>query len=456
MYFKKTAIIVTLFIVSGLGFVLTATAQQHHKRDDAHAWPDHIILTWEQDPASSFSVTWRTDVSVSKARAQIALAYPAPKFTRNAKTVKAKTEVLDVSIAEKEEGKIRYHSVTFVGLEPDTLYAYRVGNGEYWSEWFQVRTASKKPEPFSFIYFGDAQNGIFSHWSRVIRAAAMKANDARFMIHAGDLVNNAHRGYQWDEWFKAGRWIHGMIPSIPAPGNHGYDEYKEGEEGDYLSIYWKPQFTLPENGVKGLEETSYYIDYQGVRIITLNSNVKIEEQAIWLESVLSDNPNRWTVATFHHPIFSSSEGRDNKKLRETWKPIFDKYQVDLVMQGHDHTYARGRASNLASSLSTTDHQAGTVYVNSVSGAKMYELKENLWRGYDDIQMKRHGENTQLFQVIHVKNDTLQYRAYTVTGRLYDSFDLVKKKNAPNEFIERISADSFIRTHENTISYRDKQ
>ena len=45
---------------------------------------------------------------------------------------------------------------------------YRVGDGVNWSEWFHFRTASDRPEPFSFIYFGDAQTDLKSLWSRVI------------------------------------------------------------------------------------------------------------------------------------------------------------------------------------------------------------------------------------------------------------------------------------------------
>ncbi|MEO0331468.1 MAG: metallophosphoesterase, partial [Bacteroidota bacterium] len=78
-----------------------------------------------------------------------------------------------------------------------------------------------------------------------------------------------------------------------------------------MSVQWNPQFTLPTNGPEGLDETSYYVDYQGVRILALNSSEQQEHQATWLEEVLSDNPNKWTVATFHHPLFSASAGRNN-------------------------------------------------------------------------------------------------------------------------------------------------
>src|SRR5690606_28722321 len=91
---------------------------------------------------------------------------------------------------------------------------------------------------------------------------------------------------------------------------------------------------------EGLEETTYYVDYQGVRVISLDSNKERQAQIPWLRKVLGDNPNRWTIITFHHPVFSPARDRDNRELRELWKPVFDEFKVDLVLTGHDHTYAR--------------------------------------------------------------------------------------------------------------------
>ncbi len=79
-----------------------------------------------------------------------------------------------------------YHSVTFNELEPNTLYGYRVGDGEHWSEWFQFKTASTTNDKFSFIYMGDAQNDIFDLWSRTLRMGFQLAPFARFIVHAGD------------------------------------------------------------------------------------------------------------------------------------------------------------------------------------------------------------------------------------------------------------------------------
>jgi hypothetical protein len=124
----------------------------------------------------------------------VAIASGSPGFVAFAERVPARTGTLDAMDVEMAGVRVNYHSVTFTGLVPDTVHAYRVGDGERWSEWFQFRTASTTPEPFSFIYFGDAQNDILSLWSRVLREGYATAPRARFMIHAGDLSEPRARG----------------------------------------------------------------------------------------------------------------------------------------------------------------------------------------------------------------------------------------------------------------------
>ncbi|HVL14233.1 MAG TPA: metallophosphoesterase family protein [Gemmata sp.] len=405
--------------------------------------PDRVVLTWNGDPATTQAVTWRTDVTVGKAVGQVALSEGGPAFdapgskTRpnpdKVRTVAGRTEPLTTDLFEAH-----YHSVVFDGLKPKTKYVYRVGDGSTWSEWFEFRTASDEPDRLSFIYFGDSQNELKSHWSRVVRGAYSDMPRANFIIHAGDLINRANADGEWGEWHEAAGWINGMIPSVPTPGNHEYAaatgsaaKVGEGDKPDpkktpprKLSGNWRPQFTLPENGPPGLEETVYYLDIQGVRLVSLNSNERQEEQVPWLEGVLSNNPNKWTVITFHHPIYSTAKGRDNKKLRELWRPVFDKYAPDLVLQGHDHTYGRSgrmREDNLLTGARVADEK-GTVYVVSVSGPKMYKLEKAEW-------MQASTADTQLYQLITIDGDTLHYEARTASGALYDSFDLTKNPKA---------------------------
>ena len=433
----------------------------------AGAYPDRVTLTWAEDPATSLSVSWRTDTSAGPPTAQIAPARAEPSFYTKARTVAATSHGLDIPGVPPDsvDAPFQYHSATFTGLQPDSTYAYRVGDGTHWSEWFHAETADADPAPFSFVYLGDAQNNLDSHWPRALRAAYAHAPDAAFMVHAGDLINHGDRNVEWARWHRAGDWIQSTVPTVPVPGNHEY--YGGGEwdrldqllpdDNPHLSVHWRPQFALPDNGPEGLTETVYHLDHQGLRLIALNSMAaKLDpamrrRQTEWLETTLRDTDARWVVVTMHHPIFSSSEGRNNEALRRAWRPLFEEHGVDLVLQGHDHTYARGASRNLAQGVNARP-AGGPVYVNSVSGAKMYELKGDRWGGYDGVEQQRGAENTQLFQVVDVGPDTMAYRSYTVTGTRYDAFDLVRRPDAPNRLIDRVPDGARERTHDNTLPY----
>ena len=418
-------VICGFFLIPLLLSTIPVHADEYHRAAVDRApkeFPDRIVLNWSGDPATTASVTWRTDTSITEAEGQIAEADGSPNFITWARSEEARTEKW-----KRNKIAAHFHSVTFKDLKPDTLYAYRVGSGNIWSSWYQFRTASAEPDDFTFIYLGDAQNNILALWARTIRTAVLDAPHADFIIYAGDIVNHANMDSEWQELFDSGAWIHAKIPSIPSPGNHEYSDYRDSDNRR-LSTLWRPQFTLPENGPEGLVETTYFTDYQGTRIISLNSCELHQEQVPWLEHVLEDNPNRWTFVTFHHPVFSATGGNENEILRELWKPIFDKFAVDLVLQGHNHTYARGH--NIGAGAAVRDPTKGTVYVVSVSGPKQSRIKKEPW-------MTRGGENTQLYQVITVSGDTLQYRAMTAVGELYDAFDLVKQTGKPNKLIDRI-------------------
>jgi 3',5'-cyclic AMP phosphodiesterase CpdA len=421
LYFKSFFTLILLF-ASSLAY------SQDNKTYPASVFPDRVILGYKGNPATSQAVNWRTDSTITNAVAAISEADPSPDFQPNAKIVKALTQPLIL------DGKtVLYHEVNFTDLKPATQYAYRVGNGKQWSEWFHFKTASDKPEPLSFVYFGDAQNDIRSLWSRVVRGAYSNIPKANFLIHAGDLINRSNSDYEWGEWFEAGGWINGMVPNLAAPGNHEY--FTDTDKKEKVSKHWRPQFALPENGPAGLEETAYYIDYQGSRFIFLNSEEatigrkELDKQADWFEQVVKENPNRWTIVVHHHPIFSTKKGRDNDEWRDKMEPLYRKHKVDIVLQGHDHTYGRGINMPIGQSRKKPD---GPIYVVSVSGPKQYDIGLQDW-------MDRAASNTQLYQVITVDHNKLAFKAFTVNGDLYDAFDLDKDKAGRNTLVELSTA-----------------
>lgn len=388
--------------------------------------PDRILLMPGEDAATAAAVAWRTRAGVESPRLQITEAVDAPDLAERARSLPAQS-----TAHTTPNGASAHHQVRLEGLQPDTLYAYRVQGGETWSEWFQFRTAKATPEPFSFLYFGDAQNSVRSLVSRVFREAWAQLPRPALILHAGDLVSGRDGDKadddEWGEWFDAGGHMFAQHFAVAAAGNHEHYKEKEDtpEERYLLTQHWPLLFAVPANGHPALPHTTYYTDYQGVRFIVLDTTSALASdtaaaQAGWLAGVLADNPNRWTVVSFHHPMYSPRPGRDNPPLREHWQPLLERHGVDLVLQGHDHVYGRRRG----------DSGQGPVYVVSVAGAKQYRLSEET-----AAAMAPAAENTQLFQRIDVDGDRLRFEALAVTGERHDAFELHRQADGSTRLLE---------------------
>ncbi len=397
-------------------------------------YPDHIVLSAAEDPTTAIGINWRTSPTYKAGYVEIAISNGTPYFSSNSQRIEATKINYDTSKDQKNGFVSTFYGITIKELKPNTLYAYRVGNDAFKSEWFQFKTAGvSKNEPYSFIYVGDAQNYILELWSRLIRTAFKTMPEAKFIIHAGDLVNYAHSETEWNDWFDAGGFIHSEIPTIAVPGNHEYQRLnkKNVEDEKVLSVQWQPQFSFPENGPKKLKETCYFIDYPDLKVIALNSNLEIRMQGKWLKKVLAENDKKWTVVTYHHPAFSASRKEGNEEVIKFWKPLFEEYNVDLALQGHDHAYARGAVYN---EKFKSEFLKGPVYVVSVSGGKMYPLSSEAegWEGFGAVKNKK-GQYLQLFQVITIDDNQLFYKSYTASGQLFDSFRLEKKEGKTQYF-----------------------
>ncbi|MFC4728087.1 metallophosphoesterase [Coralloluteibacterium thermophilus] len=383
------------------------------------AFPERVVASPGEDAARELGIAWRTGTTVSAPVVEIAVAGDSPDMG-DRRSVSARTVAVD-----SESGAAHHHLARIDGLEPDTLYAYRVQGDGTWSAWSHYRTAGGGEAPLTLLYFGDSQNKNLSLTTRVMREAQRHAPDARLVLHAGDLVSggDGQDDTEWGEWFDALGPLAPMLANAPAPGNHEYFEEFEDtpQERRVLGRHWPATFALPRNGAPGAEETTYWFDYQGVRVAVIDGTSALdlgtaEAQAAWLDGVLADNPQPWSIVLMHQPIYAPRAGRNNVALREHVAPVIERHRVDLVLQGHDHVYARRPGEDAAA--------ATPVYVVSVAGAKQYRLSD-LAEG----TMHPIAEDTQLFQVIRIADGRLRYEARTATGRLYDAFELSGPRGA---------------------------
>jgi len=346
----------------------------------ASGFPDRLVASPAQDAARGFSVAWRTDTSVKAPVLEWVLAGDSPDVGTPIR-ITATTQALSTEL-----GTSHHHRADVTGLQPDTLYLWRVQGQNTWSAWNQLRTAGRAEQPLTLLYFGDTQN-------------------------------NGQDDSEWGEWFAAAGWLPQETAVAPAIGNHEYFEEFEDtpQERRVLGRHWPVTFALPRNGVDAADTSTYWFDYQGVRIAVLDGTSALDlgtakAQAAWLDTVLADNPHPWSIVLLHQPFYSPREGRENTELRDLLLPVVRRHQVDLVLQGHDHTYGRRGEGQGATPQ----------FVVTVAGPKQYRLSDEA-----RATMAPVGEDTQLFQVLKIDPTHLRYEARTVTGRLYDGFELTR-------------------------------
>jgi hypothetical protein len=311
---------------------------------------------------------------------------------------------------------IARHRVVATDLEPDTLYAFSVGEGsaEGWTPWKSVRTGPAGPRDFAFLYVGDPQTGL-EGWGRLLHEARRRRPDAAFLLIAGDLVDRGNERTNWDHFFLRAAGTFDTLPVMPCAGNHEYLD-----RGPDL---YRATFALPGNGPPGLDPgLAYAFRYGDAVFVVLDSTSAAYDpriarlQAEWLDATLSAEKATWKFVLFHHPVYASYAKRPNPALRDVWAPVFDKHQVDLVFQGHDHAYLRTHP--MRGGRPVAAGEGGTVYLVAVSGDKYYEQapSDNAAKGLI---------RTSTYQTIDVSGRRLLYRAFAADGREVDRVEILK-------------------------------
>ena len=117
-------------------------------------------------------------------------------------------------------------------------------------------------------------------------------------------------------------------------------------------------------------------------------------------------------------MYAVAKDRDFPGMRATLGALYDEFHVDLVLQGHDHAYARTFRLNAGRRVG--DHEPGTVYMISVSGSKMYVVTER-----HEGLMAKIIEGIQMYHVVSVEEGRLSVQSFGADGECVDSFQIVK-------------------------------
>jgi hypothetical protein len=341
------------------------------------------------------------------------------------------------------------NKVSVSGLAASTEYVYVVGNGltGNWSEVGSFKTDAGAGVPFSFLYVADAQTDNATKalaWKETLAKALVRTPEASFVVHDGDQTQNSNVAPDWDFFFTPQEEFL-KIPVMPSLGNH--DVVINGPGYVVDSEAYNQHFNLPENGVT---TGSYWYEYGDALFVVLDTESlgdrSCSDQIEWMRRVVADHPHKWLIITMHQTLYSVGWNMWNdhqyvENRRAALIPVFDELGVDLVLQGHDHSYMRsyfmkgGEPQTVEFQDGYVVDPKGVLYLTSGTpggrdaGNDRYDeippVIPSLNLNWADI----HYSDFSMYAVIDVTPDTLVIRAYDTRGGQTDGdvFDVCQIK-----------------------------
>ncbi len=357
-------------------------------------------IAYGADPTSQMSIAWQVAGAVSNPFLRIGdspdnLGHQIPAEVRTLSTLASIVTPVD-SVSPHAPSTIEqyYLHATVSGLQPGQTYYYSVGH-QGWdvASLGSFTTAQRGRNPFTFTAFGD--QGV--SYDAVGTATQVRTQNPAFHLHAGDIsyaenggdgvLTDPYDPRVWDAFFTEVEPAAGSIPWQVAIGNHEMEPWytPDGYGGQYA------RFDFP--ATSSAQPPVYYsFIYGNVGVVSLDANDVSYEipanlgysdgaQVTWLNSTLASlraNPQvDFIVAYFHHCAYCTctTHGCEGG-VEQYFVPLFDQYQVDLVINGHNHIYERtdplrgGTVTNPAP-IGATVHPAtdGTTYITAGGAGK---------------------------------------------------------------------------------------
>ena len=360
-------------------------------------FPERIQLTLGNEGQFSRNVSWQCGDTLATSNLFI-----SKKETSDTTAIEAAGKLLHTQGGTT----VTYHA-KLTDLKAGE-YFYSVSTGGKQSDWYNFKVSTN--DRFTFVYIGDIQDTIGGNAGNMFSKINRNNKDAAFWILGGDVIERPHDQY-WNEYYTSMDSISQTMPVLACPGNH---EYYKGlcNKLDERFIYNFPYFVYSRNEGYAVFNTNY----QNVAIITLDSHHgfwTLFSQRRWFKNTLDKMYDvKWKIVVLHHPVYSVRGKLKHFFIRCLFNSLIRKYGVDIVLQGHEHCYARKITKDNNNTLVTP------VYIISQSSPKNYKINPN--SSYDRLE-----NGMRFYQTIEICTDTLTLKTYTETENLYDQVRIIK-------------------------------
>ena len=348
------------------------TSQSFPVGGDENGAPTGIALNGAKDGSSQINVTWYSSPAAS---ADKAVAYYATRadFEANGDAAfqtangQSRLEELASSSNLETNAAVRFNKVVISGLQPQTEYVYKVGDGEKMSDIRFFKTGKFNVDT-NFFIIGDMQSETTDNLVAILDALEKDEAGYTFGLQTGDAVDNGGQ-YRW--WVNvASIFSSGYLstrPIVHVLGNHEYYGDVSGENSaDYFGM----------ETVDGKAPLAYSTTYGNVYMAVINysDDRATYEQAIdWVKADAATNGCPWKVLAIHQPAYYTNPGGSNTRANELIPPLVDELGFNFVFSGHDHSYVR---TYPVTGGERDDANGAVYYICGSTGEKSYGVVEN--------------------------------------------------------------------------------
>lgn len=375
--------------------------------------PERILLTFGNDGPQSRMLSWICDTVVRSSHVEL-----QDSILGTEQCVAAQGEIF-----VSRSGKGAYYRATLPQLEPGHVYRYRVCSGTTHSPWHRFVMPLRdmaQPDDFELLYFGDVQDTLGGNTHRLVMDAWRMHPEAEFVLLGGDLIERPTHTY-WNEAFRGLDSLAQSLPILATTGNHEYLKYPIRKLERRFALTF-PYFLASQVG----QNHVYTLPYREAQFYLLDSNRELpylNTQRNWLSQAFENSRARWNIVVLHHPIYSA-KGKSNNFLQRMFFADLINDNADLVLQGHEHAYARMTQHDEQGRATTP------LYLVSHCSPKHYRIQL-------DERFDRYGTGHQYYQSICVSGNTLSLRTYDAhTQELYDAVDIVKGEHDQATIVDR--------------------
>lgn len=402
-----------------------------------YEWDDGPWLQWKDFPQTSIIINWITKS-------------PTASYISWGSSPESLTKIGNPIIT-------KIHRITLENLSPQTKYYYQIVSdfqGSLQSSLHSFITAPSNYSPFSFVLFGDTQNGGGwgdPQWGYPKLIDHIQNSNLQFdlILHVGDASDQGNDIKSWHQFLSQSARLAGDHPMHISVGNHDTGSNylhdptikktrDDGANFDYLFAY-PYQVPKTEKTLTSFRGRYYAFEYSNALLLfldTQNQQLAAPWSPQWkfVEETLVKTTKPWKLVFVHWPMIEiKQKNRESQDGAPTYfyrpihyakyfLPLFEKYGVQVIFTGHAHEFQHiewSSAQFFPEKVTNFPKQQNRTIHQIISGGAGNEMRKNAALLPTTINLPGFHiwEDSTHYTFVRIENDKIMIEAHYPDGNI---------------------------------------